>query len=319
MRVRFELTCGKKPDAQSANVVGEVVGRERPEEIVLLGAHLDSWDLGTGAIDDGAGCGIVIETARQIAALSPHPRRTIRVVLFANEENGLAGGKAYVKAHEAELQRHVAALEADAGQGPPIGLSWNAGPSAEAMLKTITGIIGTLGAGQLKPGESGGADISQMLPAGVPSLGLLQDSTTYFDLHHTANDTLDKIDPAILDRSTAAAAVTAYVLAEIPETLERIPSAKRDLRAGLIPRRAAAAVFGAWLAAAARPRRWTPPKRIGSQPSRSPVSIANSRTSPSRSSRAPTTSGRRASFTRPSSAATTGILRSTATGCWRAS
>ncbi len=113
---------------ESANVIGEVTGRERPEEIVLLGAHLDSWDLGTGAIDDGAGCGIVIEAARQIAALSPHPRRTIRVVLFANEENGLAGGKAYAKAHDAELERHVAALEADLGQGPPFGLSWNAGP-----------------------------------------------------------------------------------------------------------------------------------------------------------------------------------------------
>jgi hypothetical protein len=97
------------------------------------------------------------------------------------------------------------------------------------MLKTITGIVGTLGAGQLKPGQSGGADISRMLPSGVPSLGLLQDSSTYFDLHHTANDTLDKIDPAILDRSTAAAAVVAYVLAEIPEPLERIPPAKRDL------------------------------------------------------------------------------------------
>ena len=102
---------------------------------MLLGAHLDSWDLGTGAIDDGAGCGIVIEAARQIAALSPRPRRTIRVVLFANEENGLAGGKAYAKAHAAELGRHVAALEADLGQGPPLGFSWNAGPSAEAYAQ----------------------------------------------------------------------------------------------------------------------------------------------------------------------------------------
>ena len=116
------------PDAQSANVIGEVVGRERPEEIVLLGAHLDSWDLGTGALDDGAGCGIVIEAARQIAALSPHPRRTIRVVLFANEENGLAGGKAYAKAHAAELPLHAAALEADLGEGPPLGFRGTPGP-----------------------------------------------------------------------------------------------------------------------------------------------------------------------------------------------
>jgi len=228
VRVRFELTCETRPDAPSANVVGEVVGRERPNEIVLLGAHLDSWDLGTGAIDDGAGCGIVIEAARQIATLSPHPRRTIRVVLFANEENGLAGGKAYAKDHAAELDRHVAALEVDMGQGPPLGLSWNAGPPAEAMLKAITGLMGALGAGQLKPGKSGGADISRMLPSGVPSLGLLQDSSTYFDLHHTANDTLDKIDPRILDRSVAATAVAAYVLAETPETLARIPASGRE-------------------------------------------------------------------------------------------
>ncbi|HEY1250359.1 MAG TPA: M20/M25/M40 family metallo-hydrolase [Thermoanaerobaculia bacterium] len=229
VRVRFTLGCETKPDAPSANVIGEVVGREKPDEIVLLGAHLDSWDLGAGAIDDGAGCGIVIEAARQIAALSPHPRRTVRVVLFANEENGLAGGRAYAKDHAAELERHVAALEVDTGEGPPLGLSWNAGPAAEAMLKTIAGLIGPLGAGQLKPTKSGGADISRMLPSGTPSLGLLQDSSTYFDYHHTANDTLDKIDPAILDRSTAATAVVGYVLAETPETLARIPAENRAL------------------------------------------------------------------------------------------
>jgi Zn-dependent M28 family amino/carboxypeptidase len=227
VRVRFELTCGKKPDALSASVVGEVVGREKPDEIVLVGAHLDSWDLGTGAIDDGAGCGIAIEAARQIAALSPHPRRTIRVVLFANEENGLAGGKTYAKAHAEELARHVASLEADLGDGPPLGFSWNAGPSAEAMLKAIAGLTGALAAGQLKIAKDGGADISPLVPSGVPSLGLMLDASTYFDLHHTANDTLDKIDPATLDRSTAVFAVAAYVLAETPETLERIPEAAR--------------------------------------------------------------------------------------------
>jgi hypothetical protein len=228
VRVRFELTCETRPDAPSANVIGEVTGREKPDEIVLLGAHLDSWDLGTGAVDDGAGCGIVIEAARQIASLSPHPRRTVRVVLFANEENGLAGGKAYAKDHAAELERHIAALEVDMGQGPPFGLSWNAGPSAEPMLLAITGLMGALGAGQLKPGRSGGADISRMLPAGVPSLGLLQDASVYFELHHTANDTLDKLEPAILDRSAAATALAAYVLAEIPETLARIPPPERE-------------------------------------------------------------------------------------------
>ncbi|MEP6993918.1 MAG: M20/M25/M40 family metallo-hydrolase [Acidobacteriota bacterium] len=229
VRVRFTLLCRTLPDAPSANVVGEVTGREKPEEIVLLAAHLDSWDLGTGAIDDGAGGGIVIEAARRIAELAPHPRRTIRVVLFANEENGLAGGKAYAKDHAAEMDRHVAALEADLGQGPPMGLSWNAGASAEGPLKEIAGVLSAISADHLTAIKVGGADILYLILAGVPNMGLSLDGSTYFDYHHTANDTLDKIDPKILDRSTAAAAVTAYILAETPETLERIPPANREI------------------------------------------------------------------------------------------
>ena len=229
VRVRFTLGCRVLADSQSGNVVGEVSGRERPEEIVLLAAHLDSWDLGTGAIDDGAGCGIIIEAARRIAELTPHPRRTIRVVLFANEESGLAGGKAYAKEHAAELDRHVAALEADLGQGPPMGLSWNAGDSAEGQLKAIAGVLSPISADHLTVGKVGGADIQYLIPAGVPSLGLSLDASTYFDYHHTANDTLDKIDPRILDRSTAATAVAAYLLAEMPQPLERIPPGNRDI------------------------------------------------------------------------------------------
>lgn len=228
VRVRFTLGCRTLPDAPSANVIGDVLGRERPEEVVLLGAHLDSWDLGTGALDDGAGCGIIVEAARQIAALPRRPRRTIRVVLFANEENGLAGGKAYARDHAAELARHVAALEADIGQGPPLGLSWAAGPRAEASLKAIAGLLAPLAASLLTPTTSGGADIGSLVAAGVPNLGLRLDTSTYFDYHHTANDTLDKLDPATLNKSTAAAAVAAYVLAEMPETLEPIPPAQRE-------------------------------------------------------------------------------------------
>ncbi len=229
VRVRFTLACGERPDAESANVVGEIPGRERPEEVVLLGAHLDSWDLGRGAIDDGAGCGIVIEAARQIGALPRRPRRTIRVVLFANEENGLAGGKAYARAHEAELVRHAAALEADSGTGRPLGLSWSAGPSASPLFARIAGILALLGAGQLKPEGYGGADVSPLLAAGVPLVGLLQDSSTYFDFHHTANDTFDKIVPKDLDRAAAAAAAAAWCLAETPVLIERVPVDKRKL------------------------------------------------------------------------------------------
>lgn len=231
VRVRFTLTCRTLPDAESANVIGEIPGREKPEEIVLLGAHLDSWDLGTGALDDAAGCGIVIEAARQIGALPTRPRRTLRVVLFANEENGLAGGKAYAAAHAAELERHVVALEADLGQGPPLGFWWLAGPTAESLLKTVAGLLSPIAADSLTPAENGGADLIPLIPSGIPQLGLALDATAYFDYHHTANDTFDRIDPRILDRSAAAAAVAAYVLAEMPQPLERVPPSKRVLPA----------------------------------------------------------------------------------------
>ncbi len=229
VRVRFALDCGRRPDAESANVIGEIPGRERPEEIVVLGAHLDSWDLGRGAIDDGAGCGIVIEAARQVAALRERPRRTLRVVLYANEENGLAGGKAYAAAHVNELARHAAALEADSGTGRPIGISWNAGPAAEPLFAQIAALLAALDAGGLEAGGEGGADISPLVLGGVPVVGLLQDHTTYFDFHHTANDTFDKIVPKDLDRATAAAAVAAWCLAEAPSLPARVPPDKRKL------------------------------------------------------------------------------------------
>jgi hypothetical protein len=229
VRVRFTLGCHDAPDAESANVIGEVTGREKPTEIVLIGGHLDSWDLGTGALDDAAGCGMAIEAARRIAQMSPRPRRTVRVVLFANEENGLRGGKAYAEDHAAELDAHVAAIEADLGQGPPFGFSWDAGAGAEAPLQSMAALLAPMGADHLMVGEAGGADLSYLLPSGIPSLGLLLDASDYFDYHHTANDTFDKIDPRIIDRSTAALAVAAWVLAEMPETLERIAPEKRQL------------------------------------------------------------------------------------------
>jgi hypothetical protein len=229
VRVRFTLTCRALPEAESANVIGEIVGREKPDEIVLLGAHLDSWDLGTGALDDAAGCGIVIEAARLIGQMRVKPRRTVRVVLFANEESGLAGAIAYAKEHAAELPRHAAAIEADSGTGRPLGLAWNAGPNALPVLTEIAEILSDIGAGELFPGGHGGADISRLVTAGVPLFGLQQDASRYFDYHHTANDTFDKIEPEALDRATAATAVFAYVAAETPEPFEKIPAHKRKL------------------------------------------------------------------------------------------
>ena len=226
VRVRFTLTCGDRPEAESANVIGEIRGSSKPDEIVLLGAHRDSWDLGTGAIDDAAGCGIVIEAARLIGLLPKHPARTIRVCLYANEENGGAGGKAYFKEHEAELAKHAAALESDSGTDRPVGFSWTAGPSAEAFVREIAEILEPLGAGALSPG-GGGADVGFLKIAGVPMFSVRQDSSRYFDYHHTANDTFDKIDPEGLDRNVAAVAAFAYCAASVPEFLERIPPNKR--------------------------------------------------------------------------------------------
>jgi Zn-dependent M28 family amino/carboxypeptidase len=227
VRVRFRLACGRRGTAESANVIGEIPGRTKPEEIVLLGAHLDSWDLGTGALDDGAGCGIVIEAGRLIARMTRRPARTVRVVLFANEENGLAGGKTYAKAHAAELDRHQAALEADSGTGRPMGLSWLAAPSAESHLRRIAEVLEPVGAGRLSGEGSGGADISPLRPFGVPLFTVQQDFSTYFDFHHTANDTFDKIEPVSLDRVVAAVAAFAYAAADMPARFERIPVPKR--------------------------------------------------------------------------------------------
>jgi hypothetical protein len=229
VRVRFTLGCRDHGEKETANVIGEIPWRGKPEEIVLLACHRDSWDLGEGAIDDGAGCGVVIEAARLIAATNPRPRRTIRVVLFANEENGLAGGKAYPIAHEAELPRHVAALESDLGSGSPTGFNWNAGPSAEPLATEIAALLEPLGVGALKAGGLGGADTSSLVLSGVPLFSVSQDASRYFDWHHTANDTFDKIETDSLDRMTAAVAVFGYVAASVDQPFERIPKEKRVL------------------------------------------------------------------------------------------
>ncbi|WNG32328.1 M20/M25/M40 family metallo-hydrolase [Archangium violaceum] len=221
VKVELKLGCKTLPDADSFNVVAEVKGREKPQEVVLLGAHLDSWDVGTGAHDDGAGVTMVMETARLLAKLKPAPRRTVRVVLFMNEENGLRGGKAYAEAHAAELANHVAALEMDSGGGKPLGVALRAGPGGEELVRPWLRPLEALGAGKMLPGEAGGADISPLIPARVPFVGVRVDSSRYFDVHHSHADTLDKVDPKDLAQSTAALAWVSYVLAEVPGVLPR--------------------------------------------------------------------------------------------------
>ncbi len=221
VRVRVVLGCKTLPDADSFNVVAEVKGREKPEEIVLLGAHLDSWDVGTGAHDDGAGVVMVMEAARLIARQKPAPRRTVRVVLFMNEENGLRGARAYAAAHAAELPRHVAAMEMDAGGGRPLGVALRAGEGASELVRPWLSPLVALGAGTLLSAEAGGADLLPLVPAQVPFFGVKVDSSRYFDVHHTHADTLDKVDPESLARSTAAVAWAAYVFAEMPTAMPR--------------------------------------------------------------------------------------------------
>ncbi|MCP3102498.1 M20/M25/M40 family metallo-hydrolase [Myxococcus sp. K15C18031901] len=221
VRVKMVLGCSELPDADSHNVVAEIRGREKPDEVVLIGAHLDSWDVGTGAHDDGAGVVMVMEAARLLKKLPQAPRRTVRVVLYMNEENGLAGGRAYAQAHAAELPRHVAAMEMDSGGGRPVGVSVRAGTGAQDALRPWLPPLVALGAANFSTREAGGADISPLLPARVPFFGVEVDASRYFDVHHTHADTLDKVDPQDLARSTAAVAWVTYALAEMPQTLVR--------------------------------------------------------------------------------------------------
>ena len=194
-----------------------------PEQIVIVSGHLDSWDLGTGAIDDGAGVAVAMQTAQLIRQLGLRPSRTIRVVAWMNEESDGAGSKTYAADHAAEISRHVAAIESDFGAGHPLGFFAHVAPSALAMLAPISDILSGSGAGLMTLSISSvGADIAPLETAGVPGFGLMQDGRAYFRYHHTAADTLDKIKPRELAENAAAMAVLAYGLANVPDLLPRI-------------------------------------------------------------------------------------------------
>jgi carboxypeptidase Q len=223
VRFRLELDSQKLADVESANVVAELRGSERPEEIVLLGAHLDSWDLGQGAHDDGAGCTMIMQALTDLRTLGLRPRRTIRVVLFTNEENGLKGALAYAETHRDEHARVVAAFEADIGGFAPRGLQLEVNKEREvvalARVKDLLSLTAPLGADRVVPGKSG-ADLIPLVKAGVLGLGLVTDHASYFDVHHTEADTLDKVDPADLAKNAAFVATIAYAIADAPERLD---------------------------------------------------------------------------------------------------
>jgi Zn-dependent M28 family amino/carboxypeptidase len=230
VRLRLELAAKTHGEVEAPNVVGEVVGRSAPDEVILLGAHIDSWDVGTGAIDDGAGCATIIEAARQILKLPERPRRTVRIVLFNNEENGLGGARAYAKTHENELGKHIVALESDFGAGRVWSARYLGAPASRKLFLSITELLGPLGVEVPEIDARGGADLIPLRPAGVPIVDLLPDGTTYFDYHHTDNDTLDKINKDELDQAAAAFATFAYAAAEMAGDFGRVPDDKRAFR-----------------------------------------------------------------------------------------
>lgn len=222
LTLRLVLTPSTSADAASANVLGEVPGQTA--EIVVLGAHLDSWDLGRGAVDDGAGVAIVLEAARAVQRRGK-PRRTVRVVLFAAEENSGAGGRAYAAAHGAEP--HAAATEADFGCGAPYEVRWLSDPEHAAMLAPLGTSLAPLGVTVSADGAEGGSDVQPLRALGVPMMDVRQDGSLYFDVHHTKNDTMGAVDRATLQRAADVMAGVAWYLANVEGNLGRIPTDRR--------------------------------------------------------------------------------------------
>ena len=227
VRVQLRMEAGTRPDADSANVMGEIIGVDRPDEVVVIGGHLDSWDVGQGAHDDGSGVVAAWQAVALMKQLGLKPRRTIRVVAWTNEENGTRGGDAYRDALGTAVDKHVAAIEMDEGAERPVGFAYsilgtgNSAPrvlSATAKLREIARLLDGIGAGGIDVG-GGGTDIGPLMQTGVPGFGLVTVNERYFDWHHTNADTFDKIDLQDFRKCIASLAVMAYVLADMPGRL----------------------------------------------------------------------------------------------------
>ena len=218
VQVTLRMSARMLPDAQSHNVMGELRGRDKPEEIVVMGGHIDSWDVGQGAMDDAGGVVVAWEAIRLLKRLGLSPRRTIRVVGWTNEENGGRGGAAYRDAHKAET--HQLAIESDGGVFAPLGFGFTGSPAARAMIEAIGGLLAPINAGKIEA-SGGGADIAPIMATGVPGMGLNVDGTRYFWFHHTDADTPDKLDRAEVQRCVAAMAVMAYIAADLEQGLPR--------------------------------------------------------------------------------------------------
>jgi hypothetical protein len=228
VRLRVKSTARELPSSWSANVIGEIPGTDRANEIVLLGAHLDSWDLGQGAIDDAAGVAIVMEAARLIGRLERKPSRTVRVVLFANEEFGLSGANEYARLVGDEATRHVLAAEADIGAGAVWRVQSAVAPAAVPAVDAIREALKPLALEAGGNDAHGGSDLGPLRALGVPILDLSQDATTYFDNHHTVNDTLPLVDGKTLNQVVAAYAVAAYMAASKTGDFGRLPPDEKE-------------------------------------------------------------------------------------------
>jgi carboxypeptidase Q len=221
VRVRLRMEARFEAEVESANVLAEIVGREFPDEIVLVGCHFDSWDIGAGASDDGVGCLVTWEALRLMKKLGIQPRRTVRLGLFTNEENGLRGGNAYRDAYKTSAERHILALESDSGVFAPGSLGFTGSDAARQRIEEIGTLLAPLGLPPIGPG-GGGADIGPIAQAGkVPMMAYNGDATRYFTIHHTPADTIDRIAPEEVSKAAAAIAVVTYVVADMPERLPK--------------------------------------------------------------------------------------------------
>jgi carboxypeptidase Q len=221
VRVRLKMEAHFEPDVETANVIGEITGRERPEEIVLVGCHFDSWDAATGASDDAVGCIVTWEGLRLMKKLGIRPRRTVRLVLFTNEENGLRGGTAYRDRYTADADKHVLAIESDSGVFAPAHLAFSGSESARRVIAEIGTLLAGIDMQHVGPG-GGGADIGPIAQVGrIPMMAYAGDSTKYFTVHHTPADTVERILPAEVSKAAASIAVMTYVVAEMPERLPK--------------------------------------------------------------------------------------------------
>ena len=225
--VHLEMGAQMLPDADSGNVIGEIPGREHPEEVVVMGGHIDSWDVGQGAQDDGAPIVACLEAVAIMKKLGLQPRRTIRVAFWVNEENGGRGGEAYRKFVGDKIKDQVAAIEMDGGAEAPLGFGAGVDAPSMALLQQIGKLLDPIGAGEITAG-GGGSDIGPLLRDGVPGLGERTAGTHYFDWHHSDADTLDKVDPVEFRKNVAALAVMSYVLADMPGRLT--PASARAAR-----------------------------------------------------------------------------------------